>query len=99
MNVRQLYHTPRARADLLDLWVYVGAENPNAADAILDSISRRLNQLTRHPYSGMLREDIGPGVRHLVAGQYLAFYRITPDYVEILRVLHGKRRATDDMVG
>ncbi|MAD38645.1 MAG: hypothetical protein CMO30_15465 [Tistrella sp.] len=66
-----------------------GARGPS--DALVNGIHRRLDQLTRHPYSGMLREDIGPGIRHLLAGRYLVFYRVTPKQVEILRVLHGRR--------
>jgi toxin ParE1/3/4 len=91
LTTRSLYHAPQARADLLNLWLYVGSENPGAADALINGIHRRLDQLTRHPYSGMLREDIGPGIRHLLAGRYLVFYRVTPKQVEILRVLHGRR--------
>ena len=32
-----------------------------------------------------------PGIRHLVIGEYVAFYRVGEDSVEILRVLHGRR--------
>jgi len=84
---------PRAAADLEAIALYVASENPRAALAVTAAIERRLGQLTRHPYSGMPREDIAPGIRHLVAGQYLAFYRVMPEAVEILRVLHGMRPA------
>ncbi|WP_292365011.1 type II toxin-antitoxin system RelE/ParE family toxin [Mesorhizobium sp.] len=47
---------------------------------------------------GAPRDDILPGIRHLVVGQYLTFYRIGDDAIEILRVLHGRRRIeTEDM--
>lgn len=87
---------PRAAADLEAIALYVAAENPRAALALTDAIERRLWQLAQHPYSGLLREDIGPGIRHLVAGRYLAFYRVTSEAVEVLRILHGRRKAEAD---
>ena len=53
-----LSFTPRARADLLDAWIYIGADNPPAADRMIDSIHRRLCLLAEHPYSGVPRDDI-----------------------------------------
>ncbi|WP_306796729.1 type II toxin-antitoxin system RelE/ParE family toxin [Mesorhizobium sp. GbtcB19] len=32
------------------------------------------------------------GIRHLVVGEYLTFYRIGDDAIEIVRVLHGRRK-------
>ena len=84
--------TPRAVADIEAIALYIAAENPRAALAVTESIERRLRQLADYPHSGILREDIGAGVRHLVAGKYLAFYRVTASHVDVLRVIHGKRR-------
>jgi toxin ParE1/3/4 len=57
----------------------------------MDDFTGRWSQLARHPHSGPSRDDLGTGIRCLVIGQYLVFYRIGPDEVTILRVLHGKR--------
>ena len=96
--MRQLHHTSRAHADLIDIWLFVGAESPRAADRQLDAIHGRLQRLLEYPHTGSLREDIGPGIRRVVIGQYLAFYRVTADTVDVLRVLHGKRRIDRDTV-
>lgn len=82
--------TARADEDLIEIWQRIGRDNPAAADRVLDAIERRWNQLARHPYSGMARNDIADGLRHLTVGQYLILYRVT-DAVEIVRVLHGRR--------
>lgn len=84
--------TPRAIVDLEEIAVYVAAVNPQAADRLVTAIERRFRQLVAQPYSGLARDDIAPGVRHLVAGRYLALYRVADGGVEILRVLHGRRR-------
>ncbi|MDX8511684.1 type II toxin-antitoxin system RelE/ParE family toxin [Mesorhizobium captivum] len=44
-----------------------------------------------HPFSGAPRDDIAPGVRHLIVGEYLTLYRVGEDAIEIVRVLHGRR--------
>jgi toxin ParE1/3/4 len=93
-----IIRTDRADEDLIDIWTYIAEENPNAADRVLDAIEGRWLQLARHPYSGMARDDIAPGIRHLVAGQYLTLYRIHRESIEIIRVLHGRRKIDRDMV-
>ncbi|MBZ9965267.1 type II toxin-antitoxin system RelE/ParE family toxin [Mesorhizobium sp. B292B1B] len=51
-----------------------------------------------HPLSGAPRDDIAPGTRHLIVGNYLTLYRVEDDAIEILRVLHGHRNfETDDL--
>ncbi|WP_366929932.1 type II toxin-antitoxin system RelE/ParE family toxin [Mesorhizobium sp.] len=52
--------------------------------------------MATYPFSGASREDIAPGIRHLVVGEYLTLYRVGEDSVEILRVLHGRRRIEAD---
>lgn len=66
-------------------------DDPVAADRVLDAIEARWQQLARHPYSGPARDDIAPGMRNLVAGQYLTLYRVTETGIAIIRVLHARR--------
>lgn len=93
-----IIRTDRADEDLIDIWTYIAADSPAAADRVLDAIESRWQQLTRHPYFGMARPDIAPGIRHLVAGQYLTLYRVTEESIEIVRVIHGRRKIDRDMV-
>ncbi|MCX5514559.1 plasmid stabilization protein [Kaistia algarum] len=58
----------RADSDLLDIWEFVASDSVSAADRSLDAIETRWLQLTENPLSGVVREDIGTGIRHLVAG-------------------------------
>lgn len=82
----------RAAADIEAVTLYVAAESPRAAAALADAIERRLFQLVDYPHSGVPRDDIAPGIRHLVVGRHLAFYRVTAETVDVLRLLHGMRR-------
>ena len=47
----------------------------------------------------MAGDDIAPGIRHRVAGQYLTLYRILDDGIEIVRLLHGRRKIGRGSVG
>ena len=98
MIVLPIIRTTRADEDLIDIWTTIAADSPHAADRVLDAIEARWLQLAHHPYSGMARDDIAPGIRHLVAGQYLTLYRMTGENIEIVRVLHGRRKIERDMV-
>ncbi|BDA85766.1 hypothetical protein Sa4125_33080 [Aureimonas sp. SA4125] len=84
--------TPLAAADIEAIVLHIAEDNPRGALNVLDAIEQRLTQLTRYPHSGYLCDDIGPGIRRLVSGQYLAFYRVRNEEVEVLRVLHGRRK-------
>lgn len=86
-----IVRTARADEDLIAIWLHIARDNPTAADRVLDAIERRWRQLAQHPYSGIARDDIGPGIRHLVAGHYLTLYRVSDKAIEIIRILHGRR--------
>jgi toxin ParE1/3/4 len=96
--VLPIIRTDRADEDLIDIWVSIATDNPAAADRVLDAIQRRWQQLSLYPYSGVARDDIAPGIRCLVAGNYLTLYRVAADAILIIRVLHGRRRIDEDVV-
>jgi toxin ParE1/3/4 len=87
-----IVRTARADEDLIDIWTYIAADSPVAADYVIDAIEGRWRQLALHPRSGVARDDIAPGIRHLVAGQYLILYRAEAAAIQIIRVLHGSRK-------
>ena len=93
-----IVRTDRADEDLIEIWSYIAVENIVAADRVLDAIEARWQHLARHPYSGVARDDIAPGIRHLVSREYLTLYRLTGGAVEIIRVLHGRRNISSQVV-
>ena len=90
--------TSRAEEDLIEIWLYVAEENPAAADRLLDKIDARLQQLSAMPLSGPSRDDLVLGARHLVIGNFLAFYRVEEIGVVITRVMYGGLNITSDDV-
>ncbi len=94
----RIARTDRADEDLIAIWLEIASDNPSAADRVLDAIKRRWRQFAIHPYSGIARDDILLGIRHLIVGQYLTLYRISGEAIEIIRVLHGRRKITKESV-
>lgn len=92
MILPAVLRTAQADEDLISLWLPIAKDDPAAADRVLDAIERRWGQLADFPYSGIAREDIAPGIRHLVAGQYLTLYRILDDAILVVRILHSRRK-------
>ncbi|MGB8842794.1 MAG: type II toxin-antitoxin system RelE/ParE family toxin [Aliidongia sp.] len=94
----ELIWRPEARQDLLDIYMLVGLDNPQAAERLYDLIEARASQLSDHPRLGPRRPDIRPAARMLVVDSYLILFETVPDtddgpvdHVEIIRVLDGRR--------
>lgn len=90
---------PQAAIDLESIGDYISGHDPRAAVRFVDTLERRWDLLTLPPFSGAPRDDIAPGIRHLVVGDYLTLYRVGGDAIEILRVLHGHRNIEASDIG
>jgi toxin ParE1/3/4 len=93
MNARPLAirRTAKARADLLEIWLYLAERSPAAADRVLDATERLFRLIALHPLMGRERPELSPGIRSFVVMSWVVFYRPQPDAIEIIRVLHGAR--------
>lgn len=82
-----------ARADILDIWTYVAADNLIAADRVLERIERIFESIAEHPELGRERSEIMEGLRSFAVMSWVIFYRIdmNSESVIIARVLHGAR--------
>ncbi len=84
--------TALAEADLIDIWLYISQDNPDAADRLLDDIEAACSRLAEHPQLGVARPEIGNECRLFPVGRYLILYRIIRNGIEVVRVSHGARR-------
>ena len=89
----ELFISRRAEADLRDIWRYIAADNPGAADRVLLRIDQRAQVLRRFPRIGAARNDIRKGMRMLVEGNYLLLYEYDArrDEVELVAIVDGRR--------
>ena len=83
--------TGRAEADLDDLWAFIAARNPDAADRMVDAVLESSRMHVRFPGMGESRDELRPGLRCFVVPPYVVFCRPVEDTIEVLRILHGAR--------
>ena len=88
----KLVFTDEAKADLLHIGESIAEDNPVRAFTFVDELEDRCARLTGMPraYPLVPRHE-NSGVRRVPHGDYLIFYRVTADTVEILHILHGAR--------
>lgn len=90
MTRRRFKLSKLARKDLDDIWLAIAQHNLESADKILDEIQKRFLLLARFKEMGVVREDLAPELRSFPVDQYLIFYKLTNQGIEIARVLPGK---------
>lgn len=94
---RSLHVKPAATADVDNTAMYIAEDNPSAGQRFLAAVDECFGRLLTMPKLG--REyDLGgfrlTELRSLpISGfaNWLVFYRVTEDGIEIVRVLHGAR--------
>lgn len=91
----RIEYLPIAEKDLTEILEYCQIDNPTATLKLLDDIDKAILKLASFPYMGHVPKDqrlIQLNYRMLVVENYLVFYVVFDDLVEIRRILHGKRK-------
>jgi toxin ParE1/3/4 len=94
----RLVWTPRARADIKNIYIDIASEQPKAAERYFGRFRHKVAMLAEHPRLGGRHPEIFPSARILVEAPYVILYETTPDTdegdiatVEIVRVVDGRR--------
>ena len=82
---------PQAVHDLYEIWTYIARDNPATADRLLLSFDEKLQFLSDAPAMGRGRDDLSPGLRSFVLGEYVLFYRAIEGGLALVAALHGRR--------
>jgi toxin ParE1/3/4 len=84
--------TKTAEADLESIGDFIANNHPARALSFLAELRQAAQSLAEMPSAYPLVPRYERfGVRRRVHGAYLIFYRIEPDHVVVLHVLHGAR--------
>jgi toxin ParE1/3/4 len=86
----------RAQADLDETWLYVSRDRPKAADRLIDRLVAHFELLASNPDLGEALPTWARDLRQSVVGRYVVLYRVRPDRVEIIRVIHGARNVAEE---
>jgi toxin ParE1/3/4 len=89
----KIYKT--AQHDLREIVEYLNSLSPDAAIKYYDLILEKIGSLVHMPEGFALAKDIGlrlRGYRTMVVNNYIVFYSIKGDLVQIRRILYGRRQ-------
>jgi toxin ParE1/3/4 len=83
--------TERAKADLRAIGRYTQATWGRAQrNSYLARLDASFHLLAQEPHRGLACDDIRPGYYKYHVGRHLIFYRVSPEGVEIIRILHDR---------
>jgi len=84
--------TDAARADLIEIGEFIRPHNPKRAESFVDELLDRCEALADMPRAFPLVPRYEHyGIRRYVYRDYLIFYRVLENLVEVIHILHGAR--------
>ena len=87
----QVHRANQAEIDLVEIWLYVAADNMEAADRLLEKIDEKCRLLAERKLLGRERADLDAALRSYSVGNYIIYYKLEPDGIIVSRVLYGSR--------
>jgi toxin ParE1/3/4 len=86
----EIIFSDRADQDLVRIYSYLADRDLRAARSLIQSIDRKLRNLAAFPFIGRERPHLARGIRSLVVGNYLIFYRVQSSHIGIARIIDGR---------
>ena len=89
---RAVIWSPGARADLREIEAYIASRSPLNARRVVEKFRETADKPRDFPYAArMIPEFQDPNRRETFVHQYRLMFRVEPNCVYVLRVVHGKR--------
>jgi len=93
-----VHWTENAIEHLVNIYEYIAINSPTYGKRMVDRITRRSEQIAEHPLSGRkVPEYDAEDIRELIEKPYRIIYRIKPDQVDVLAVIHSARLLQDNI--
>ncbi len=96
MKKYNIEYSMESKQDLIDIKRYIkyNLQEPNTAQKLITKIKKEIDSLKDNPemYS-VIDDDIIKRfkIRKLVVDNYIVFYRINNENIQIVRVMYGRR--------
>jgi toxin ParE1/3/4 len=87
--MNQYIISTEAIRDMEQILDYLANTNINAGEKFLEEFSKKCRYLTQFPLMGRSYREIRPYLRGLPMKNYIIFYRLTEQGLEIMRVVKG----------
>lgn len=82
--------TDEAQADIERIAAYIVADSRRAASRLVAQLRERFREIKERPRaSAFVTGFEGRQIRRKVHGNYLIFYRVTENQIEVICMLHG----------
>lgn len=90
--------TRTAVEHLVAIYEHIAQDAPLYAQRVVDRLTRRSEQIAKFPGSGrMVPEYAAPEIREVIERPYRIIYRVRPDQIDGLAVVHGAQRLPPDL--
>ena len=84
--------SPLTEADLDEIFDFIAEDNPFRAFTFVGEMRNYMTTFAFFPNKGIVREDLGEGVRMAMFGSYNIYYTILTDGITVDRIIHSARR-------
>lgn len=92
----ELVITDPAKEDLIQIWEYITANNPEAANKLMRIFREKFELLRDFPHLGRERNhDLYIGSRSFPVGKYIIIYQPSDKNLEIVRIRHASTKLDD----
>ncbi|MBP0021805.1 MAG: type II toxin-antitoxin system RelE/ParE family toxin [Cyanobacteria bacterium SBLK] len=91
----RLVITVGASQDLEEISDYFLEKSLDAGDRFVEEFNKKCGYIARFPHLGKSYSQLLSGLRGISLMNYIIFYRILEDRIEILRVVSGYRHLPD----
>ncbi|MFZ2448543.1 MAG: type II toxin-antitoxin system RelE/ParE family toxin [Syntrophobacteraceae bacterium] len=90
--------TQNAIEHLVNIYEYIANNSPMYAKGMMDKITRRSEQIAEHPFSGRkVPQYNAEDIREIIEAPYRIIYRIRPDQLDVIAVVHCARLLPDTL--
>ena len=91
--------SPAARGDVLAIGEYIHTQaSKETASRFIERLIEACEKLRQMPKRTRKRPELGENLRSKPFGKYVIMLRVGDEIVEIVRILHGRRRIAPDMM-
>ncbi len=89
----KVHWTENAIQHLIAIYDYISQDSPFYAEKMVDRLTRRSQQIADFPQSGRrVPEYRNDDLREVIEGPYRLIYRLKPEQVDVVAVIHGARQ-------
>lgn len=86
---------PSAIADLEAISEYFLQHNVEVGERLFKKLNKRFQSLTQFPNLGKPYPNLHPDIRGLLENNYIIFYRVSSNAVEIVRIIDARRNVLE----